>query len=62
MIPISVAYRDVTGQVGAAERANPAPHLRSALLDLGFQSVGLLETKAPGMLDAEKMASFVTWR
>ena len=59
MKKLSVTYCDITGEAGAAERVYHAPELRGALLDLGFQSVGLLESKAPGTLDAEKMAPYI---
>ena len=59
MKKISVTYRDITGEERAAERANHAPALRGALLDLGFQSIGILECKAPGAVDYEAMKNFV---
>ncbi|OGO40736.1 MAG: hypothetical protein A2W36_01300 [Chloroflexi bacterium RBG_16_58_14] len=59
MKKLEVSYNDVTGLEGAAERANHDPALRQALLDLGFQTIGLLECRAPGAINFEGMKRFV---
>lgn len=54
-----ITYKDITSLEGSAERANFDPALRQTLSDLGFQSIGVLECKSPGMINFEAMTRFV---
>ena len=54
-----ITYKDITSLEGSAERANFDPALRQALLDLGFQSIGVLEGKSPDMINFEVMKRFI---
>lgn len=54
-----ITYKDITGMEGSAERANFDPALRQALSDLGFQSIGVLECKSPGMINFEALQTSI---
>ena len=54
-----ITYTDVTSLEGSAECTNFDPALRQALLDLGFQSIGVLECKSPDMINFAAMKRFV---